>query len=68
MRDDFDLRPSKSEYKLILSNPLTNDQKQIQMNSFKEAFQDKLKRFCDDLIYQDGNRELSFNNLHKRST
>ena len=66
MRDDFDLRPSKSEYKLILSNPLTNDQKEIQINSFKEAFQDKLQRFCDDLIYQDGVRELSFNNLHKR--
>ena len=36
------------------------------MNSFKGAFQDKLQGFCDDLIYQDGVKELSFNNLHKR--
>ena len=41
-----------------LSSPLTDE-----MSSSKYAFKDKNQRFCDDLLYQDGLKELNFNKL-----
>ena len=59
-----EILPKKtSSYMFRLSSPLTEDQKEIQMSSFKYAFKDKNQRFCDDLFYQDGLKELSFNKL-----
>ena len=46
-----------------LSSPLTDDQKEIQMSSFKYDFKDKDQRFCNDVLYQDWLKELSFNKL-----